>query len=175
MTQPGSPWQAGLISERSREQTFPVVERSALATRYGADPRPDRPTLPSSLRSLDVPHKRKYSFCQSERTGDEPTRTQKHQQETLQHARPLGRVDVTVVAETSAVTAETIRRDLTTLERAGIACTAAVSLPGKPNAGPNDLQRHFVRIKSPKEIRLAPRRSLPGGRERACGRRKREP
>jgi DeoR family transcriptional regulator, fructose operon transcriptional repressor len=45
---------------------------------------------------------------------------EERQQEILQHARANGRVDVTALAETFAVTAETIRRDLTTLERAGV-------------------------------------------------------
>jgi DeoR family fructose operon transcriptional repressor len=45
---------------------------------------------------------------------------EERQQEILQHARTHGRVDVTALAETFAVTAETIRRDLTTLERAGV-------------------------------------------------------
>jgi DeoR family fructose operon transcriptional repressor len=45
---------------------------------------------------------------------------EERQQEILQHARASGRVDVTALAETFAVTAETIRRDLTTLERAGV-------------------------------------------------------
>jgi DeoR family transcriptional regulator, fructose operon transcriptional repressor len=45
---------------------------------------------------------------------------EERQQEILQHARTHGRVDVTTLAETFAVTAETIRRDLTTLERAGV-------------------------------------------------------
>src|SRR5258707_12801194 len=40
--------------------------------------------------------------------------------EILQLARTQGRVDVTALAETFAVTAETIRRGLTTLERAGM-------------------------------------------------------
>jgi DeoR family fructose operon transcriptional repressor len=40
--------------------------------------------------------------------------------EILQLARTQGRVDVAQLAETFAVTAETIRRDLTTLERAGL-------------------------------------------------------
>jgi DeoR family fructose operon transcriptional repressor len=45
---------------------------------------------------------------------------EERQQEILQSARANGRVDVTTLAETFAVTAETIRRDLTTLERAGV-------------------------------------------------------
>jgi DeoR family fructose operon transcriptional repressor len=45
---------------------------------------------------------------------------EERQQEILQHARTNGRVDVTTLAENFAVTAETIRRDLTTLERAGV-------------------------------------------------------
>jgi DeoR family transcriptional regulator, fructose operon transcriptional repressor len=45
---------------------------------------------------------------------------EERQQEILQQARAEGRVDVTALAETFAVTAETIRRDLTTLERAGV-------------------------------------------------------
>ena len=45
---------------------------------------------------------------------------EERQQEILQHARAHGRVDVTALAETFAVTVETIRRDLTTLERAGV-------------------------------------------------------
>ena len=45
---------------------------------------------------------------------------EERQQEILQHARTQGRVDVGALADTFAVTAETIRRDLTTLERAGM-------------------------------------------------------
>jgi DeoR family transcriptional regulator, fructose operon transcriptional repressor len=45
---------------------------------------------------------------------------EERQQEILQQARRDGRVDVTALAEGFAVTAETIRRDLTTLERAGV-------------------------------------------------------
>jgi DeoR family fructose operon transcriptional repressor len=45
---------------------------------------------------------------------------EERQQEILQQARAEGRVDVAALAESFAVTAETIRRDLTTLERAGV-------------------------------------------------------
>jgi DeoR family transcriptional regulator, fructose operon transcriptional repressor len=45
---------------------------------------------------------------------------EERQQEILQQARTNGRVDVTALAESFTVTAETIRRDLTTLERAGV-------------------------------------------------------
>src|SRR5262245_4407827 len=45
---------------------------------------------------------------------------EERQQEILQQARRDGRVDVTALAEGFGVTAETIRRDLTTLERAGV-------------------------------------------------------
>jgi len=45
---------------------------------------------------------------------------EERQQEILRLARAEGRVDVTTLAEQFAVTAETIRRDLTTLERAGV-------------------------------------------------------
>jgi DeoR family transcriptional regulator, fructose operon transcriptional repressor len=45
---------------------------------------------------------------------------EERQQEILRQARVEGRVDVTTLAEEFAVTAETIRRDLTTLERAGV-------------------------------------------------------
>ena len=45
---------------------------------------------------------------------------EERQQEILQLARGDGRVDVTALAESFNVTAETIRRDLTTLERAGV-------------------------------------------------------
>ena len=45
---------------------------------------------------------------------------EERQQEILRLARTDGRVDVTALAETFSVTAETIRRDLTTLERAGV-------------------------------------------------------
>lgn len=45
---------------------------------------------------------------------------EERQAEILQAARTDGRVDVTGLAETFAVTAETIRRDLTILERAGM-------------------------------------------------------
>jgi DeoR family fructose operon transcriptional repressor len=45
---------------------------------------------------------------------------QERQQAILQAARADGRVDVTALAEGLNVTAETIRRDLTTLERAGV-------------------------------------------------------
>lgn len=45
---------------------------------------------------------------------------EERQQEILRMARSQGRVDVTALAEELAVTAETIRRDLTTLERAGV-------------------------------------------------------
>jgi DeoR family transcriptional regulator, fructose operon transcriptional repressor len=45
---------------------------------------------------------------------------EERQAEILQVARNEGRVDVAALAETFAVTAETIRRDLTTLERAGM-------------------------------------------------------
>ena len=45
---------------------------------------------------------------------------EERQAEILQAARTDGRVDVTALAETFAVTAETIRRDLTILERAGM-------------------------------------------------------
>src|SRR5215470_3801207 len=41
-------------------------------------------------------------------------------QEIVRLARANGRVDVTSLAEGFTVTAETIRRDLTTLERAGV-------------------------------------------------------
>src|SRR5690348_2671324 len=45
---------------------------------------------------------------------------EERQQEILRLARTEGRVDVGVLADTLGVTAETIRRDLTTLERAGV-------------------------------------------------------
>lgn len=45
---------------------------------------------------------------------------EERQQEILRLARAQGRVDVAALAEDFAVTAETIRRDLTTLERAGV-------------------------------------------------------
>jgi DeoR family transcriptional regulator, fructose operon transcriptional repressor len=45
---------------------------------------------------------------------------EERQAEIVQLARSQGRVDVTGLAEGFAVTAETIRRDLTTLERAGL-------------------------------------------------------
>jgi DeoR family transcriptional regulator, fructose operon transcriptional repressor len=45
---------------------------------------------------------------------------EERQQEIVRLARTQGRVDVTALAEEFAVTAETIRRDLTTLERAGL-------------------------------------------------------
>lgn len=45
---------------------------------------------------------------------------EERQQEILRLARADGRVDVTALADGFAVTAETIRRDLTTLERAGV-------------------------------------------------------
>ncbi|MDG4766042.1 DeoR/GlpR family DNA-binding transcription regulator [Solwaraspora sp. WMMD406] len=45
---------------------------------------------------------------------------EERQQEIVRLARADGRVDVTTLAETLNVTAETIRRDLTTLERAGV-------------------------------------------------------
>jgi DeoR family fructose operon transcriptional repressor len=45
---------------------------------------------------------------------------EERQQEILLQARAEGRVDVTALADSFAVTAETIRRDLTTLERAGV-------------------------------------------------------
>jgi DeoR family fructose operon transcriptional repressor len=45
---------------------------------------------------------------------------EERQREILQQARSLGRVDVTALADEFTVTAETIRRDLTTLERAGV-------------------------------------------------------
>src|SRR5215475_9428411 len=45
---------------------------------------------------------------------------EERQQAILQLARTDGRVDVTTLADSMNVTAETIRRDLTTLERAGV-------------------------------------------------------
>lgn len=45
---------------------------------------------------------------------------EERQQEIVRLARADGRVDVTTLADTLHVTAETIRRDLTTLERAGV-------------------------------------------------------
>ena len=45
---------------------------------------------------------------------------EERQQEILRLARDDGRVDVTALAELFTVTAETIRRDLTSLERAGV-------------------------------------------------------
>jgi DeoR family fructose operon transcriptional repressor len=45
---------------------------------------------------------------------------EERQQEILRLARTQGRVDVAGLAETFEMTAETIRRDLTTLERAGV-------------------------------------------------------
>jgi DeoR family fructose operon transcriptional repressor len=45
---------------------------------------------------------------------------EERQQEILRIARTNGRVDVTALAEGLNVTSETIRRDLTTLERAGV-------------------------------------------------------
>ncbi|PWU50688.1 D-beta-D-heptose 1-phosphate adenosyltransferase [Micromonospora globispora] len=45
---------------------------------------------------------------------------EERQQEILRRARAQGRVDVMVLAEELAVTSETIRRDLTALERAGV-------------------------------------------------------
>jgi len=45
---------------------------------------------------------------------------EERQQEILQLARASGRVDVTALADGFTVTAETIRRDLTTLERSGV-------------------------------------------------------
>lgn len=45
---------------------------------------------------------------------------EERQQEIVRLARANGRVDVTALAESLSVTAETIRRDLTSLERAGV-------------------------------------------------------
>ncbi|MFC4061574.1 DeoR/GlpR family DNA-binding transcription regulator [Planomonospora corallina] len=45
---------------------------------------------------------------------------EERQQEILRRAREAGRVDVVTLAEDFAVTTETIRRDLTALERAGV-------------------------------------------------------
>ncbi|MFC7531147.1 DeoR/GlpR family DNA-binding transcription regulator [Actinoplanes sp. GCM10030250] len=45
---------------------------------------------------------------------------EERQQEIVRRARAEGRVDVVALAETFGVTAETIRRDLTVLERAGV-------------------------------------------------------
>src|SRR5690606_19843915 len=45
---------------------------------------------------------------------------EERQQEILRRARSMGRVDVVTLAEEFAVTTETIRRDLTALERAGV-------------------------------------------------------
>lgn len=45
---------------------------------------------------------------------------EERQQEILRLAQASGRVDVTTLAEQFEVTAETVRRDLTTLERAGV-------------------------------------------------------
>jgi DeoR family fructose operon transcriptional repressor len=45
---------------------------------------------------------------------------EERQQEILRAARDAGRVDVVTLAERFGVTTETIRRDLTTLERAGV-------------------------------------------------------
>jgi DeoR family fructose operon transcriptional repressor len=45
---------------------------------------------------------------------------EERQQEILRLARTQGRVDVTALADGFNVTAETVRRDLTTLERAGV-------------------------------------------------------
>ncbi|HZE37968.1 MAG TPA: DeoR/GlpR family DNA-binding transcription regulator [Stackebrandtia sp.] len=45
---------------------------------------------------------------------------EERQQEIVRLARTEGRVEVTQLAETLNVTAETVRRDLTTLERAGV-------------------------------------------------------
>ena len=45
---------------------------------------------------------------------------EERQQEIVRQARADGRVDVATLADTLHVTAETIRRDLTTLERAGV-------------------------------------------------------
>jgi DeoR family transcriptional regulator, fructose operon transcriptional repressor len=45
---------------------------------------------------------------------------EERQQEIVRLARTKGRVDVATLADTLRVTAETIRRDLTTLERAGV-------------------------------------------------------
>lgn len=45
---------------------------------------------------------------------------EERQQEILRRARAAGRVDVVTLAEEFAVTTETVRRDLTALERAGV-------------------------------------------------------
>ncbi|ADD41835.1 DeoR/GlpR family DNA-binding transcription regulator [Stackebrandtia nassauensis] len=45
---------------------------------------------------------------------------EERQQEILRRARAAGRVDVVTLAEALGVTAETVRRDLTVLERAGV-------------------------------------------------------
>jgi DeoR family fructose operon transcriptional repressor len=45
---------------------------------------------------------------------------EERQQEILRRARAEGRVDVMRLAEELSVTSETIRRDLTALERAGV-------------------------------------------------------
>jgi DeoR family fructose operon transcriptional repressor len=45
---------------------------------------------------------------------------EERQQEILREARAAGRVDVVTLAEQFGVTTETIRRDLTVLERAGV-------------------------------------------------------
>ncbi|WP_214411720.1 DeoR/GlpR family DNA-binding transcription regulator [Sphaerisporangium fuscum] len=45
---------------------------------------------------------------------------EERQQEILRRARAVGRVDVVTLAEEFSVTTETIRRDLTALERAGV-------------------------------------------------------
>lgn len=46
--------------------------------------------------------------------------SEERQQEIARLARANGRVDVTTLAELLGITAETVRRDLTTLERAGV-------------------------------------------------------
>jgi DeoR family fructose operon transcriptional repressor len=46
--------------------------------------------------------------------------SEERQQEIIRLARANGRVDVTTLADLFSLTAETIRRDLTTLERAGV-------------------------------------------------------
>ncbi|WP_030924915.1 DeoR family transcriptional regulator, partial [Streptosporangium amethystogenes] len=45
---------------------------------------------------------------------------EERQQEILHRARTIGRVDVVTLSEEFAVTTETIRRDLTALERSGV-------------------------------------------------------
>jgi DeoR family transcriptional regulator, fructose operon transcriptional repressor len=97
-------------------------------TRVAAPPAPGPPDSAVITRALwsnegrvrVIPTHPGVSSRSPDGNGGDRVYAEERQQEILRRARSEGRVDVVGLAEEMAVTSETIRRDLTVLERAGV-------------------------------------------------------